>query len=80
MATHSSILDWRIPWTEEPSGPQSIGSQSLDTSEVTQHSCTCPLHNLTALEDMKPLRDSIIELCFQGDGSKYLRLLSPNIY
>ena len=25
MATHSSILAWRIPWTEEPGGPQSIG-------------------------------------------------------
>ena len=28
MATHSSILAWRIPWTEEPGGLQSIGSQS----------------------------------------------------
>ena len=29
MATHSSILAWRIPWTEEPGGLQSAGSQSL---------------------------------------------------
>ena len=29
MATHSSILAWRIPWTEEPGGLQSIGSQRL---------------------------------------------------
>ena len=29
MAIHSSILAWKIPWTEEPGGPQSIGSQSL---------------------------------------------------
>ena len=28
MATHSSILVWRIPWTEEPRGLQSMGSQS----------------------------------------------------
>ena len=28
MATHSSILAWRIPWTEEPGGLQSMGSQS----------------------------------------------------
>ena len=28
MATHSSILAWRIPWTEEPGGLQSTGSQS----------------------------------------------------
>ena len=27
MATHSSILAWRIPWTEEPGGLQSMGSQ-----------------------------------------------------
>ena len=30
MATHSSILSWRIPWTEEPGGLQSIGSQRHD--------------------------------------------------
>ena len=29
MATHSSILTWRIPWTEEPGGLQSMGSQRL---------------------------------------------------
>ena len=27
MATHSSILAWRIPWTEDPGGLQSMGSQ-----------------------------------------------------
>ena len=29
MATHSTILAWRIPWTEEPSGLQSLGSQRV---------------------------------------------------
>ena len=29
MATHSSFLAWRIPWTEEPGGLQSIGSQRV---------------------------------------------------
>ena len=29
MATHSSILAWRIPWTEEPGGLQSIGWQGV---------------------------------------------------
>ena len=28
MATHSNILAWKIPWTEEPGGLQSMGSQS----------------------------------------------------
>ena len=30
MATHSSILAWRIPWTEEPGGLQSMGLQRVD--------------------------------------------------
>ena len=31
MATHSSILAWDIPWTEEPGGLQSMGSQKSQT-------------------------------------------------
>ena len=33
MATHSSILAWRIPWAEEPGGLQSIGHKESDTTE-----------------------------------------------
>ena len=33
MTTHSSILAWRIPWTEEPVRLPSIGSQESDTAE-----------------------------------------------
>ena len=33
-ATHSSILAWEIPWTEEPSGLQSIGSQKIWTQII----------------------------------------------
>ena len=29
MTTHSSILAWKIPWTEEPGGLQSVGSQGV---------------------------------------------------
>ena len=35
MATHSSILAWRIPWTEEPGELQSIGHTESGTTEVT---------------------------------------------
>ena len=34
MATHSSILAWRIPWTKEPGRIQSIVSQKLDMTEL----------------------------------------------
>ena len=33
MATHSSILAWRIPWMEKPGELQSMGSQRVDTTE-----------------------------------------------
>ena len=33
MATHSSILAWRVPWMEEPGGLQSTGSKESDTTE-----------------------------------------------
>ena len=35
MATHSSILVWRIPWTEEPGGLQSMGSQRVRHDRAT---------------------------------------------
>ena len=37
MATHSSILAWRISRTEEPGGLQSMGSHWVDTTEAMQH-------------------------------------------
>ena len=39
MATHSSILAWRIPWTEEPGGLQSMGSQRVENDLVSKHTC-----------------------------------------
>ena len=35
MATHSSILAWKIPWTEEPGGLQSMESQKLHDGACT---------------------------------------------
>ena len=35
MATHSSVLAWRIPWTEKPGGLQSMGSQRAGHNRVT---------------------------------------------
>ena len=40
MATHSSILAWKIPWTEEPVRLQSMGSQRV------RHDLAAPKHNL----------------------------------
>ena len=43
---NSSILIWRIPWTEGPGALQSWGHKELDTTEVTTHACT---HRLSAV-------------------------------
>ena len=37
MVTHISFLAWKIPWTEEPGGLQSIGSQRIRRDWVTEH-------------------------------------------
>ena len=38
MATHYSILAWKIPWTEEPGGLQSMGLQRVRHNLATEHS------------------------------------------
>ena len=54
MAAHSSILAWRIPWTEQTDGPQSTGSQwgwkELDTTEQL----TLSLHSQLCLGQSNP--------------------------
>ena len=48
MATHSCILAWRIPWTEEPVGPPSMVSQSLSQLGTHDH-----LHQSRAVSQTK---------------------------
>ena len=59
MATHSSIFAWRIPWTEEPGGLQSMGSQELDTAEgltLSLFSCYyCTIGQVTEPHDVLPI-------------------------
>ena len=40
MAPHSSILAWRIPWTEDPGGLRPWGHKESDTTEATEHAHT----------------------------------------
>ena len=41
MATHSSIPAWKIPWTEEPGGLQSVESDTTEELETTEAAHTC---------------------------------------
>ena len=58
MATHPSTLAWEIPWTEEPGGLQSMGSQRVDTTErLSTHTHIPP--NKLPKEDVSELKDKI---------------------
>ena len=46
MATHSSTLAWRIPWTEETGGLQSMGPQELAMTECTRAHAHTHTHTL----------------------------------
>ena len=46
MATHSSILAWKIPWTEESGRPQSTGLQKVG------HNCATSLHSFHSLHTL----------------------------
>ena len=63
MATHSSILTWRIPWSEEPGGLQSMGSQRVkhDWSNLTSTLMATDLQNVGST-------------CWSLCGDRYKRL------
>ena len=63
MATHSNNLAWRIPWTEEPGGLQSIGSQSLtQLKPVSLHTCTHLFFGCVALPSQLDIKFSSLSL------------------
>ena len=47
MAAHSRILAWRIPWTEEPGGPQPMGSQRVGHDLGTENEEAFTFHFVT---------------------------------
>ena len=49
IATHSSILAWRIPWTEEPGGLQFTGSQKVGHDLVTKQQYDYPHNSISIL-------------------------------
>ena len=56
IATHSSILAWRIPWIEEPGGLQSAGHKESDTTEATAHAACTSCYFSVWSESQKPYR------------------------
>ena len=84
MATHSSILAWRIPWTEEPGRLQSMGRKKSDTTEwlslslwwckvrfvITQHYCPAKSWPLSKTRRMKRKRRWHVKGKSKGQGHR----------
>ena len=68
MATHSSILAWEIPWTEEPGGLQFIGSQRVGHDWATEHAHTFDVRHFLI----------ITPGVHQGGQIKSYRYITPN--
>ena len=64
MATHSSILAWRIPWTEEPGGLQSMRSQESDTTQRLNHH-----HHHRWVQGLKTTTSQDLELNYLFSGA-----------
>ena len=62
MATHPSILAWKIPWTEEPGSLQSVGSQRLGHNWRDWHTCMFP--SLFLVSSLHLCSDAIFKTCF----------------
>ena len=69
-ATHSSILDWRIPWTEQTGGLQSMGCTESDTTEHYTKP-NCPWMERAALSKIIiPPRGKPNPMTGEGDGGE----------
>ena len=71
VATHSSVLAWRIPWTEEPGRLQSMGSQRVRHGRETQHS--------TVTSEVQPTYVTG-HLCFSTEAWKFLHIFQLFVF
>ena len=84
ITTHSSILAWRMPWTEEPGGLQFIGSQRVKT-QLSIHACkfytlwkSNPAIHQMRLGNLNKAEDSLSSESSHSSGFLlYLACISP---
>ena len=71
MVTHVSILAWRIPWTEEPGGLQSMGSQESDmTEQLSTHSTHLVFPDSSFGKDLPAMQETPVQFLRQEDPLK----------
>ena len=74
MATHSSILAWRIPRTEEPVGYSPYGLKEPDTTEAT-----CP-HTHTCVEKRVSIYNVLLSGVQQNDSVIHMQIVLSRFY
>ena len=72
MATHSSILSWRIPWTEKPGGLQSMDHKELDTTEQLSEHTHTHIYFFQILFHYRLLQDTEYNSLYYAIGLCYL--------
>ena len=77
MATHSSVLAWRIPWTEEPGSLQFMGSQESDTTQLLKHHDIFKGHNETNVLNVCYLPGPLYVLSFSLHKRLMIQLIFP---
>ena len=82
MATHSSILAWRIPWTEEPGGLQSVGLKRVghDWAQQQQSSARAGAPNPAASSKVEPRTWGSSCICNRGSHMRCLPGISSKDY
>ena len=80
MAIHSSILAWRIPWTEDPGGLQSMGSQRVRHALVTGHAVDVRLSNPDNGGSQYPKIKPFVSICISVFMSNHLYISISHIY
>ena len=79
MATHSSTLAWKIPWTEEPGRLQSVGSQRVGHAEQLHFSLSCTgegngnPHQCSCLENLRDGGASWAAICVVAQSRTRLK-------
>ena len=70
MATHSGILAWRIPWTEEPNGLHSMGLQRVDPTECLTGVMRSGNSLIHCLSDEESQEDSLLQVDPMLEGTQ----------
>ena len=77
LETRSSVLAWRIPWTEEPGGLQLVGLQRALHDLATEHACTSLLRILSTAPELEDSGVGNSKITWELRGRTGLPFLSP---